>query len=303
MGFLRRPCSGIAAVTDRASEGVRDIRTYRASELLKYVLRRGGRGTLAYLRTLGARGSLNRAAFFGRLLRVHAYNLLFDIRHSTQTRHNMSVQALEADDEARAFAAWYTPVPVQSLRYLLDWSGISYSRYVFVDYGAGMGRALLVAARFRFASLVGVEFAANLASLARSNLDSALGQPGASVNWEYQVSDARDYRPPAGPSWLFLYASFRGNVLASVLHNIQLCARLDGEERILCFVDDHIRGRWVPEVVAIVEQWPDWERLPVPPLPHDPGALYPLDVLLYRHRAKHAPRAYRSPRLSHLGAI
>ena len=48
------------------------------------------------------------------------------------------------------------PALEQALREL----AVPYRRFTFLDFGAGKGRAVLVAARFPFQSVVGVEYSA-----------------------------------------------------------------------------------------------------------------------------------------------
>ena len=52
---------------------------------------------------------------------------------------------------------------------------IDYSDFVFVDYGSGKGRTLLVAAEFPFKKIVGVEIAQELHAIAGKNVDQYRG--------------------------------------------------------------------------------------------------------------------------------
>src|SRR5688572_15102318 len=52
----------------------------------------------------------------------------------------------------------YAPMPIRSAQHILATLGIPYERYDFIDYGAGKGRMLFLAAEFPFRCVVGVEY-------------------------------------------------------------------------------------------------------------------------------------------------
>jgi len=260
----------------------KDIRTVGARDLTTGIMRDGVAKSISRVIRLGPRTVASRLAFYGRLLRMHAYNLAYDLRHNTKTRRNLPCSELQASGDALDCAVWYTPVPVRTLRFVLKQQAIDYRQYTFIDYGAGMGRALLIASEFPFQKVVGLEFAHNLVQQAERNLAQATGLPKKRPNWEIQLGDAQDFQPPSGNCWFFLYAPFYGHVLKSVLDTIYQASQLDAEGAMLCFVDDGGGGGLVPGVVEYLEHWTDWQRQILPPLPADIGALYPLEVALYR---------------------
>ena len=90
--------------------------------------------------------------------------------------------------------------------------GIEHKRFTFVDIGAGKGRALLLAARYGFKRLVGVEFARELVDVAQRNLQAARLAVPASVLHE----DATRYELPDGPIVQFMYNPFGGKTMAAV---------------------------------------------------------------------------------------
>lgn len=50
--------------------------------------------------------------------------------------------------------------------------GLDYSKFTFIDFGAGMGRVLLMASERPFRKIIGVEFARELITIAENNLRS-----------------------------------------------------------------------------------------------------------------------------------
>lgn len=89
--------------------------------------------------------------------------------------------------------------------------------FTFVDLGAGMGRAVLLAAEMPFREVIGVELHPTLARIARRNLTKwrALGR----VRTKTRVvcRDAVEFKLPAGPCLVFLFNPFGAPVLRRLL--------------------------------------------------------------------------------------
>ncbi len=95
---------------------------------------------------------------------------------------------------------------------------------VCVDYGCGMGRAVIFASRRGFRKVIGVEFSVQLAEVARQNVRRAVKQLGCPV--EIVNADAQSYPVPDDADVIFMFRPFRGSVLDNVMNNIHnsLCA-------------------------------------------------------------------------------
>jgi SAM-dependent methyltransferase len=87
----------------------------------------------------------------------------------------------------------------------------------FVDLGAGMGRAVLLASELGFKAVVGVELHPTLARIARKNVSSwrAAGRVRAPVH--IVEGDAVEFALPAGPVLVFLFNPFGAAVLRRLL--------------------------------------------------------------------------------------
>ncbi|MDR3764319.1 MAG: class I SAM-dependent methyltransferase [Acidobacteriota bacterium] len=96
--------------------------------------------------------------------------------------------------------------------------------FTFIDLGSGKGRALLLAARYPFARVVGVEVQPHLESIARANLEKIRGGMRCAVT-ESICADAREYEFPAGGILLYLFNPFPDYVLATVLDKLRESAR------------------------------------------------------------------------------
>jgi SAM-dependent methyltransferase len=89
---------------------------------------------------------------------------------------------------------------------------------VFVDYGAGKGRVLAVAAARRFQKVIGVEISESLACIARRNLGSMKHRRAAQL--EFHCCDAASFPVPDNGNVFFFFNPFIGVTLSEVIHRI-----------------------------------------------------------------------------------
>jgi SAM-dependent methyltransferase len=117
-------------------------------------------------------------------------------------------------------ATHYEPTPVGDFGPLLDLVPFALAGATFVDLGAGMGRALLLAARLPFRQAIGVEISPALCEVARDNLN---GTPRGDLrcrDLRIVRGDAAAYRFPRGDLVVYLFNPFDGAVLAEVLDRL-----------------------------------------------------------------------------------
>ena len=99
---------------------------------------------------------------------------------------------------------------------------------VFVDYGSGLGRALLVAAAFPFARVVGLEISGELTRRARENIDRWRRRVKAR-DVELVVTDAVEWDVAPDVTIAYFYCPFTAEVFDAAV------------ERLLASVDEHPR--------------------------------------------------------------
>lgn len=113
----------------------------------------------------------------------------------------------------------YQPVSYYDFIPFLNSIPIRPQRDVFLDFGSGMGRALCLAARYPFRSVIGVEISPELCAIAQENLvrfrPKLLCQDVRVFNL-----DAAEYPVPGEVSVIYFFHPFFGNVLTKVLQNI-----------------------------------------------------------------------------------
>ena len=99
-----------------------------------------------------------------------------------------------------------------------------FSRFTFIDLGAGKGRALLMASDYPFQRIVGVEFMPDLYRAAQENIARYSSDRQQCRRIEAICMDARDFQFPLEPLVVYLFNPFSEPTFARVLENL---ARLD----------------------------------------------------------------------------
>ena len=104
---------------------------------------------------------------------------------------------------------WRRTKPVASIR-----------DFTFIDIGAGMGRAVLLASEMPFYRVVGVELYPTLAGIARRNLQRWRAIDRVHAPTQIRCCDAAEFPLPAGPCLLFLFNPFGKAVLRRLLQRV-----------------------------------------------------------------------------------
>lgn len=87
----------------------------------------------------------------------------------------------------------------------------------FIDIGAGMGRAMLLAAEMPFRAVIGVELHPALARIARRNMTVWRRTGGAKCGMRLMEADAVEFVMPPGPCVAFLFNPFGATVMRRLL--------------------------------------------------------------------------------------
>jgi SAM-dependent methyltransferase len=156
----------------------------------------------------------------------------FDARFNVKTGGVIPQTELDVDAKTWINASAYVPTsPVDFDEGMRD-SGLVYEETTFIDVGCGKGRALLMAAAFPFRRIVGVEFSASLADIARDNVRRYTG-PRACQEITIETMDATKYVFPDGPLVVFMYHPFDEKVMAPFAERVAQLVRENAERRIL----------------------------------------------------------------------
>lgn len=97
--------------------------------------------------------------------------------------------------------------------------------FTFVDVGAGMGRAVLLASGIPFRRVIGIELNPELAGIARKNISAWRVAGRAQAPTRLVCVDVTEFAFPRGPCLLFLFNPFGATVMRRLLR--RLSSRVD----------------------------------------------------------------------------
>jgi len=127
----------------------------------------------------------------------------------------------ESSGDACAHATHYEAVPVSAFAALMKrLPPQAIANSTFVDAGAGMGRAMMLASEYPFKQVVGIEISPALYEVARENLRARHDFVTQCNDVRLVRGDARRYRYPRGNVVLFLYNPFDEYALDATLARI-----------------------------------------------------------------------------------
>ena len=141
----------------------------------------------------------------------------YDAQFTVDTAGSDPLWTLVDDPAAVWGGSPYQPVDARDLEIALEALSIDFSKYDFIDVGCGKGKALLVASKFGFRTLLGVEFVDALADIAESNLRRA-----GIERYLIARTDARRFSFPNTPTVVFMFHPFAAEVMKPVIANLAI---------------------------------------------------------------------------------
>ena len=139
----------------------------------------------------------------------------FDQIHGVDTEAIMPRGEMGDVGPNRCFRVQFAPTKPKMFYRLLDSLHINYSAFTFVDIGAGKGRVLLLASRYPFRRIVGVEFVPEFCEIARKNSEICGCPP------EIHCMDATQYVFPDGPLVVYMFNPFGIEPMRKLAHNLE----------------------------------------------------------------------------------
>ena len=180
----------------------------------KRVTERIGRFSDSY-RTDGVAGIVRRFTHHMDWLRSYRQrDTEFDRAFGVDTKGPIELWRLRIRSSNARYATRYEGVDPSTLERALANIHEEFQNFTFIDLGCGKGRALLLASRYGFSRLIGVEFAPKLVETTKLNCER-LNVPATVV-----AGDAAEFRFPPVNLVTYLFNPFGPEVLNPVLDNL-----------------------------------------------------------------------------------
>jgi len=188
--------------------------------------------TLDSLRKRGGIGTAKHALAHCKFLLFHQWELYsrwspwnpwycwldrhFDRRFAVDTAGVLILPEIHSDPRFNG----YSPTPHALFSRLLHQIDVDYSKFTFIDFGCGKGKALLLASELPFKQIVGVELSSVLIGIAEHNLKTYRGTRRCKTV-QLVLSDARDFHLPEEHSVCYFWDPFEAELMQTVLQNIR----------------------------------------------------------------------------------
>ena len=161
-------------------------------------------------------GVVNSAALI--ISRLQDY--FYDVRNRIDTSSRHELEDLDVDSELARHGQMYQPTGVMAFRRLMNRVELPKDP-VFVDYGCGKGRLLLLAAsEYPMARAVGIEFSETLCETARQNVE-AFGVERLQCPIDIHCIDAQKYEYRGDENIFYFFYPFDAPLMENVLRSIE----------------------------------------------------------------------------------
>jgi len=147
-------------------------------------------------------------------------NKAFDRRFGVDTAGILILPEHESDPRFK-HAYHYHPTSRSRFFRMLRWLDVDYRRFVFIDFGCGKGKALLLASELPFKQIIGIELSSALIGVAKENLTRYSRRKLRCTTVNLVCLDAADYPIPHEPAIYYFYNPFEAEVMHKMLENIR----------------------------------------------------------------------------------
>jgi SAM-dependent methyltransferase len=178
----------------------------------------------------------------------------FDVEYGTDTGGLIPGEQLISGRRNDLWNTAYYGISPSGFNQMMEALDLDWQRFTFVDLGSGKGRALMLASRFPFRRIVGVEIAPELSEVAAANIQRFAARWQRCRKIEAHTGDAAEFVYPAGPFVLFLYQPFLAPVLKRCLKNLAQSLSTEPREIYVVYVNP-VFEREMKNVPGLERQW------------------------------------------------
>lgn len=236
----------LAAAAGRAWAGIRAYVDLRVQPWLA----KKGRQLAARLEPGVLKQDYNRLLLLGH---TAVFDRSFESLAFVSTSEHIPLSELRIQSLIRLSGHDYKPVPRLVFQWAMEALPADLSRVTFVDFGAGRGRAVLLASHYNFEKVIGVEFAQQLQDDCQMNIAQYPRSLMKCRDVECLFEDAANFQIPDQEAVFYFFNPFNQRVLSEVLNRIAHSYDRNPRRMYLVFVD--------LADSETIEQWRMFKRL------------------------------------------
>lgn len=179
----------------------------------------------------------------------------FDRRWGTDTIRGVSVRELGFTSEQMDRCHRYDASSDAMVHGPIAMLDIDPARFHFIDYGAGKGRALMLALQIGFAHVTGVELSAQLCAIAEANLAIFAACNPSYPTVDVVSADATAYRPEGEHLLAYFYNPFGPEIMTAVRQRLEAAHHDDGSDTYVLYANPEFGHVFAAD---------GWRELPAP---------------------------------------
>jgi SAM-dependent methyltransferase len=168
----------------------------------------------------------------------------FDQRHQVETCGIVRLSTFSLNQPNWVYGFDYQAVEVFDLGELMSKFAVSLTETVFIDLGAGKGRAILMASMLPFKQVIGIELTTQLTSIARKNLATLPDDIKLAEKSSVICADAASFDFPSDPLVIFLYNPFDYSIMDSVIENLLASLGQRSRRVLVVYFRPELREMW-----------------------------------------------------------
>jgi SAM-dependent methyltransferase len=171
------------------------------------------REALDTFRRIGFRATLEAASS---RLRDYA----FDVRYGTDTVERVPLSQLDISYDSVRKGNRYQPTGAGAFKAIMQALTLPPGE-VFVDFGSGKGQVLMLAARYPFKRIVGIEFSEKLCAIAKANIQKFKTRETVAAAIDIVADDVMRYTFRDDETVFYFFIPFDDEIFMRVLENLE----------------------------------------------------------------------------------
>ena len=264
------------------SKSFEDRSLGRFGRAWSYIRQHGLLESTRLVRRHGLRASLGFVQRNARYIVADRLTRKWDRQHGVDTTGSIQLGALDIVGPHRSKGNEAVCTSPRTFDFIMKSLPRDLHDHTFIDIGCGKSRTLLLASRYPFAEIIGVEFARELVAIARGNIARFRHQPQECRVLSVVEVDAAAYDFPEVPLVVYFYNPFLKDVFDIVLGN--LVSSLERRPRKCFIVYGSSSHRAIDWAKPAIHATGIFAELPVPAMPTFLDAIRTIDYAIFHFR-------------------
>ncbi len=168
----------------------------------------------------------------------------FDRRFHVDTAGFLALDCLAIGSGNKDHGFAYDPIDPEKFQCAVGSLALRHQDHVFIDFGSGKGKSVLLASELPFRKIIGVEFAPDLHAIAQRNVQSFSNDKQQCRDIELVCMDAAVFPLPPVPAVLFFFNPFGKEVMARVIENVKRSCAEHPRELFIVYATPVLDALW-----------------------------------------------------------